>query len=41
MTIASETNRSGPYACNGATTSFPYASGYRMTLILNVPLTAG
>lgn len=25
MTIPSETNRSGPYSCNGATTSFPYA----------------
>ncbi|CAI9417339.1 hypothetical protein ANOBCDAF_03952 [Pleomorphomonas sp. T1.2MG-36] len=25
MTIASEANRSGPYACNGATTGFPYA----------------
>ncbi|PKR87410.1 hypothetical protein CXZ10_20410 [Pleomorphomonas diazotrophica] len=25
MTIASEANRSGPYACNGATTHFPYA----------------
>lgn len=25
MTIASEANRSGPYACNGATTRFPYA----------------
>lgn len=24
MTISSETNRSGPYSCNGATTSFPY-----------------
>ncbi len=24
MTIASEANRSGPYACNGVTTSFPY-----------------
>lgn len=24
MTIASETNRSGPYACNGVTTRFPY-----------------
>ncbi|WP_026793003.1 hypothetical protein [Pleomorphomonas oryzae] len=88
MTIASEANRSGPYACNGATTHFPfgfriydaahirviltdpqgtettlslgtdytvagvgqsgggavdmavaYASGYRVTLILNVPFT--
>lgn len=25
MTIASEANRSGPYACNGTTTHFPYA----------------
>lgn len=25
MTIASEANRSGPYACNGATTRFPFA----------------
>lgn len=25
MTIASEANRSGPYACNGVTTEFPYA----------------
>ncbi|SFM96582.1 Microcystin-dependent protein [Pleomorphomonas diazotrophica] len=25
MTIASEANRSGPYACNGATKRFPYA----------------
>ncbi|MBS1164566.1 MAG: hypothetical protein H6R00_591 [Proteobacteria bacterium] len=25
MTIASEANRSGPYACNGVTTHFPYA----------------
>lgn len=25
MTIASETNRSGPYLCNGSTTVFPYA----------------
>jgi len=24
MTIASEANRSGPYVCNGVTTSFPY-----------------
>lgn len=88
MTIASEANRSGPYACNGVTTHFPfsfriydeahirailtkpdgtettlvlgtdytvsgvglsgggaidtaiaYASGYRVTLTLNVPFT--
>lgn len=28
MTIASEVNRSGPYACNGVTTHFPY--GFRI-----------
>lgn len=28
MTIASEVNRSGPYACNGATTHFPF--GFRI-----------
>lgn len=29
MTIASETNRAGPYSCNGVTTSFPY--GFKLT----------
>jgi hypothetical protein len=41
MTIASEANRSGPYACNGVTTHFPYGfkiyDATHIRVILTVP----
>ena len=40
MTIASEANRSGPYACNGTTTRFPYAFKIYDAAHIRVILTA-
>lgn len=40
MTIASEANRSGPYACNGVTTHFPYGFKIYDVAHIRVILTA-